>query len=165
MCQKTALPAPRSARTLHLPHGWAILKLSMSNPAPKPEDLLSQPGEDEEDMTSIMSSDQRKQLQQAAATSKEADTLERDTAKPPSSAAAEAAAAEIAIPKPPATPSLKTPVVPSKVDVKVAPAPEAKAEASAPVKVAPATPAADMATWELVAFVLLAVAVAIALKM
>ena len=137
----------------------------MSSPDPKSEDLLSPTGEDEEDMTSIMSSDQRRQLQEAASDSKAADTLERDTAKPPSSAEAEAAAAEIVIPKAPATPSLKTPVVPSKVEVKVEPQPEAKAEASAPVKVAPAAPPAGMASWELVAFVLLAVAVAIALKM
>ncbi len=140
----------------------------MSSPDPKPEDLLSPSGEDEEDMTSIMSSDQRKQLQQAAATSKEADTLERDTAKPPSSAEANAAGAEVVIPKAPATPSLKTPVVPSKVEVQVEPEPEpeAKAEAPAPAaKVAPPAAPAGMATWELVAFVLLAVAVAIALKM
>ncbi len=116
-------------------------------------------------MTSIMSSDQRKQLQQAASDSKAAETLERDTAKPPSSAAAEAVAAELVIPKAPAAPSVKPPVEPPSVEAKVEPDEKAKAEAPAPAaKVAPPAPA-GMATWELVAFVLLAVAVAIALKM
>ena len=117
-------------------------------------------------MTSIMSSDQRKQLQQAAATSKEADTLERDTAKPPPSAEAEAAAAEIVIPKAPATPSVKPSVEPSSVEAKVEPEEKAKAEAPAPPRRSRRLrPPAGMATWELVAFVLLAVAVAVALKM
>jgi hypothetical protein len=109
-------------------------------------------------MTSIMSSDQRKQLQQAASDSKEAETLERETAKPPSSAEANAVAAEIVIPKAPAMPSMKSPVVEARADV------QAPAASEAPAKVAPPAAPAGMASWELVAFVLLAVAVAVALK-
>jgi hypothetical protein len=128
----------------------------MSSVAPKSDDLLSTPEEDEEDMTSIMSADQRKALQQAASNTKEADTLERDTARPPPSAEAAAEVAAVEIPKAPA-----------------APAPVLRLEASPPAKVVEPVPAAAVpapaqsgwATWELAAFVLLAVAVAVALKM
>jgi hypothetical protein len=140
----------------------------MSSPGPKSEDLLSHEGdEDEEDMTSVMSSDQRKLLQQAASNSKEADTLERDTAKPPPSAEADAAAAEIVIPKAPAVPSERGKDAP-KVEVKSEPAAEAPAPVGATqaaAKVVKPAPTSGMATWELVAFVLLAVAVAVALRM
>ncbi len=102
-------------------------------------------------MTSIMSADQRKALQQAASNTKEAETLERDTAKPPPSTEAAAAAAEIVIPRAPATPSL---------DVR-APATTQPARVGEPAAPAPS----GWSTWELVAFVLLAASVAVALRM
>jgi hypothetical protein len=131
----------------------------MSSPAPKSEDLLAAPaaGEDEEDMTSIMSADQRKQLQQAASDSKAAETLERDTAKPPPSAEAAEAMAEVVIPKAPATPSLGAPAKVRADSTK----PAAIAKPSAPAASAPA----GWSAWELAAFVLLAAAVAVALRM
>ncbi len=129
---------------------------SMSSVAPKSDNLLGPAEEDEEDMTSIMSADQRKALQQAASNTKEAETLEGDTKRPPSSAEAAAEAAAVVIPKAPAAPALAlTSHAPT--------APPAQANKSA--RPAPAAAAsAGWATWELVAFVLLALAVAVALK-
>lgn len=112
------------------------------------------PAEDEEDMTSIMSSEQRKALQQAAKTEKESATLERETAKPPPSDAR-----PVTIPRAAAVP----------VEVRTeekAPAAEAPATAPAPGR----APAADAeaksgwAAWEIVAFILLAAAVFTALR-
>ncbi len=120
----------------------------MSTVAPKSDDLLAPAEEDDEDMTSVMSADQRKALQQAASNTKEAETLERDTARPPPSAEAVAEAAAVAIPKAPAAPAVAL--------AEKAPAPRAAAT--------PAAVSAGWATWELVAFALLAVAVAVALK-
>jgi hypothetical protein len=122
---------------------------NMTSVAPKSDDLLSGPVEDEEDMTSIMSADQRKALQQAASTSKEAETLEGDTARPPPSIEAIAEAAALAIPKAPAAPAVRLDK-PAAVTEKVA----ARAPASS-----------GWSTWELVAFALLALAVAAALRM
>ena len=92
--------------------------------APKTEHGSQPPAEeDEDDMTSVMSSDQRKLLQQAAA--KEAETLERDTAKPPPSVDA----APVEIPKAPSVPSIE-----EKVETK--PVAEPAAPAPAPARVA-----------------------------
>jgi hypothetical protein len=128
----------------------------MSSVAPKSDDLLSTPAEDEEDMTSIMSADQRKALQQAASNSKEAETLEGDTARPPPSAEAVVEAAAIAIPRAPATPAGV-----AQVEAPAPPAPRATEKDAA----VPAPASSGWSTWELVAFVMLAVAVAVSLRM
>lgn len=141
---------------------------SMSSVAPKSDDLLAPPDENEEDMTSVMSADQRKALQQAASNTKEAETLERDTAKPPPSAEAVAEAAAVAIPKAPAAPVIEAPA-PRAVETPVAsparPAPAAASAHGAPTAGGASPASTGWATWELVAFALLAVAVAAALKM
>jgi hypothetical protein len=72
----------------------------MPSSAPKTGPTDDQ-AEDESEMTSIMSADQRKVLQEAAATG--AETLERDTAKPPPGEGQ----AAVAIPKAPAVPNVE----------------------------------------------------------
>jgi hypothetical protein len=124
------------------------------------------PIDDEEDMTSVMSSDQRRALQKAAKTEKESATLERDTARPPPSAEEGA----VAIPRAAAVPaevrSAETPraEAPAKSEpVAQATAPsQAKAPSRAPAR--SAEPKAGWATWELVGFLLLAAAIAVALR-
>ena len=131
---------------------------SMTSVAPKTGDTPSLPDEDEAEMTSIMSADQRKALQQAASNSKEAETLERETAKPPASAQAAADVEAIKIPKAPA--------LPGAARAAKANPPAQAAKAPSPVAPSPAPEAnASWTTWELVPFVLLAVAVAVALRM
>lgn len=111
------------------------------------------PAEDEEDMTSVMSSEQRKALQQAAKTEKESATLERDTAKPPPSDAR-----PVTIPRAAAVPA------------EVRSEEKARAEAPAKAQAVGQAPAVDAdaksgwATWEIVAFLLLAAAVFTALR-
>lgn len=130
----------------------------MGSVSPKMDEAPSQPPvedpvEDEEDMTSIMSAEQRKALQQAAKTEKESATLERDTAKPPPSDAR-----PVGIPRAAAIPAeLRTPAEPSATKA----APESKATQS---RESPASSSAGWATWELVAFVLLAAAIVAALR-
>lgn len=112
------------------------------------------PIEDEEDMTSVMSSDQRKALQKAAKTEKESATLERDTARPPPSE-------EHPVSIPRAAP------VPAEVRTAEAPRVEATQAKSEPAAQAPARGAEAQpgwSTWELVAFLLLAAAIATALR-
>ena len=129
----------------------------MTSVAPKTDAPLLESGEDEEDMTSIMSADQRKLLQHAAA--KEAEALERDTARPPPSleTAAVPIAALPAIPKAPALPRLE--------EARKRSAPPA--EAAAPPVATPSgrTPGAPPALWPVVVpFLLLAAAVVFALR-
>jgi hypothetical protein len=103
-------------------------------------------------MTSVMSSDQRKLLQQAA--KKEAETLERDTAKPPPSAEAESVATEVVIPKAPAAP---------RVDV-VARKSEKPTSSPSPTTSVSAPASRGWPTWYLVAFALLAAAIVVAVR-
>jgi hypothetical protein len=132
---------------------------------------------DQEEMTSVMSVDQRKLLQRAAA--KEAETLERDTARPPPPAEAVQA---VVIPK---TASLPTPAILADDEPPVsrvrpsepaglagAPAPAAAmparpASARSAAASAKASPAAggEFSTAAIMPFVLLALAVAAALRM
>jgi hypothetical protein len=129
---------------------------SMTSVAPKTGDTPSLPDEDEAEMTSIMSADQRKALQQAASNSKEAETLERETAKPPPPAQAAAEDVEaIKIPKAPALPGA----------ARASKASPAAPAAKAPSRIAAPAASSGWTTWELVPFVLLAVAVAVALRM
>ena len=121
-------------------------------------------------MTSIMSADQRRVLQEAAATG--AETLERDTAKPPPVEGQ----APVAIPKAPAVPSLEAGAAPSKAEEKTkaeekssapaaepaAEAAEKEAQAGAAAPIAAPAPAGSL--WELVPFVLLAASVFWALR-
>jgi hypothetical protein len=118
---------------------------------------LEIPVDDEEDMTSIMSAEQRKALQQAAKTEKESATLERDTAKPPPSDAR-----PVNIPRAAAIPAEARGAVQPRVE-----APAANAEPAphpAPTS-APDAKGGGWATWELVAFVLLAAAIVAALRL
>jgi hypothetical protein len=149
---------------------------SMGSVSPKMDGTPIDDGEldDEDDMTSVMSSDQRKALQKAAKTEKESATLERDTARPPPAAAEEGA---VSIPKAAPIPAeVRTGEAPraEAAPAKSEPAPQATAtsqatapsQAKAPSK-APAQsaePKGGWATWELVAFVLLAAAVFVALR-
>lgn len=137
---------------------------SQGNMPTQPEDLLAAPtpgeGEEEDDMTSVMSSDQRKALQHAAA--KEAEALERETARP---AKGEEPVPEVSIPKAAAVPSIGRaaaeedgPVSQTLVRPKSSPAP-------AKTKDAAAASEAAWSNFELAAFILLAVAVAVALRM
>ena len=133
-----------------------MLTLSMGSVSPKADEgsLPNIPVEDEEDMTSIMSAEQRKALQQAAKTEKESATLERDTAKPPPSDAR-----PVSIPRAAA--------VPSEARAKEEPrtVPPAKREPEVQAPAAASGTSAGWATWELVGFVLLAAAIVAALRM
>ena len=128
----------------------------MGSVSPKADETPLIPvDDDEEDMTSIMSAEQRKALQQAAKTEKESATLERDTARPPPSderpvtiprAAAVPAEVRVAVEEPRvATPAKPEPAV------------------QAPARSAESKPS-GWATWELVAFLLLAAAIVTALR-
>ena len=118
------------------------------------------PIEDEEDMTSVMSSDQRKALQKAAKTEKESATLERDTARPPPSQEE-----AVSIPRAPPVPAEVRHAEAPRAEAapaKSQPAAQAKAPSQAPAR--SAEPKAVWATWELVAFLLLAAAIVTALR-
>lgn len=119
---------------------------------------LEIPVEDEEDMTSIMSAEQRKALQQAAKTEKESATLERDTAKPPPSDAR-----PVNIPRAAAIPAEAREAGQPRVEAPAAANPE-PAPHPAPAS-APDAKSGGWATWELVAFVLLAAAIVAALRL
>jgi hypothetical protein len=145
--------------------------------------------EDELELTSIMDAEQRRALQKAARAAAEAQGLkeadpkvaERETARPPPEALA-AVQGEVAIPKAPSLPSVhpvsrEQPVAkaPAVEEEKPAPAPRAPKPAAAAATPAPApssSPSSSSAsstaspgyTLALVAFVLLAAAIAFALK-
>ena len=125
----------------------------MGNSAPVPPDEGDAPeGEDldEPEMTSIMDAEQRRELQRAARSAKEP---ERETARPPPEAmiAEEVArGAEVVIPRAAAVPT----------EALRAPAPAAVA-ATAPAPEDRQTPSTS---WFVVAFVLLAAAVAFELR-
>ncbi|HEY3817834.1 MAG TPA: hypothetical protein VGL81_11710 [Polyangiaceae bacterium] len=123
----------------------------MGNSAPVPPDDGTVPeGDDldEAEMTSIMDAEQRRELQRAARTQKEP---ERETARPPPEAALAAEAeAEVVIPKAAALPT----------DMSHEPAPE---PASAPARPASRDPAPST-TWAVLAFVLLAAAIAFEMR-
>lgn len=134
---------------------------SMTEVAPK-NGPLDVPAEDEEDMTSIMSSDQRKQLQEATKEKEAASTLERDTAKPPPGPGA-----DVEIPKAAPVPRIdpESPKAPSKRPsaeklTTRAETPVAKASQGAPARTAQRT----LPIWVILAFFLLAVAIAVALR-
>jgi hypothetical protein len=109
--------------------------------APEGDDL------DEAEMTSIMDAEQRRELQRAARTAKEP---ERETARPPPEAAI-AAEAEVVIPKAPGLPS------------EARQAPKAAAEPSPPLAAQLSSPASS-STWFVLAFVLLAAAIAFEMR-
>jgi hypothetical protein len=145
---------------------------SMGSVSPKtdgtPIDAVPLEDEDEDDMTSVMSSDQRKALQKAAKTEKESATLERDTARPPPAAAEEGA---VAIPRAAPVPAEVRAAEAPRAEaaaVKSEPAPKAAAPSQSPARSqAPARSTetkAGWATWELVGFLLLAAAIAVALR-
>jgi hypothetical protein len=121
-----------------------------SAPVPPPDDDHAPEGDDldEAEMTSIMDAEQRRELQRAARTAKEP---ERETARPPPEAMI-AVEAEVVIPRAAAIPAeaLPTPVP--------APAPS-PATVSA---VSPSPPPST--TWSVVAFVLLAAAIAFEMR-
>jgi hypothetical protein len=123
------------------------------------------PIDDEEDMTSVMSSDQRKALQKAAKTEKDSATLERDTARPPPSEEH-----PVSIPRAAPIPAEARTSEEVGLVARHEPAPRVDATPAKPQPAAPA-PARKTeappgwATWELVAFLLLAASVAAALRM
>jgi hypothetical protein len=123
----------------------------MGNSAPVPPDDDHAPeGDDvdEAEMTSIMDAEQRRELQRAARTAKEP---ERETARPPPEAMI-AVEAEVVIPRAAGIPAeaLRTPV-------------PASAPSSAAATAVSSSPAASM-TWSVVAFVLLAAAIAFEMR-
>jgi hypothetical protein len=123
--------------------------------------------EDELEMTSIMDADQRRELQRVAREAARAKEPERETARPPAEVSAALAAEELAIPRAGGVPSDVSPVVdpPSGLDTPALGLASVPAPARAP---APAAGAAQKAPasdgWMLFAFVLLAAAVAFALR-
>ena len=121
----------------------------MSSVAPKTDLPLLGTETNEEELTSIMSADQRKALQRAASDIQEAEALDRDTARPPpSNTQAEALPA---IPRAPGLP-------------KVGRVPEGAALApSGPVTV-PEAAAAGLRWTGVVPFVLLAAAIVFCLR-
>jgi hypothetical protein len=114
------------------------------------------PVDDEEDMTSIMSPEQRKALQKAAKTEKESATLERDTAKPPPSD-------EHPVPVIPRAAPVPAEARVSSEEPRVETPPK-RAEPAAQAQASSAEANPGLATWELVAFVLLAAAIFAALR-
>jgi hypothetical protein len=136
---------------------------SMGSVSPKmegtPVDQVPIDDEDDDEMTSVMSSDQRKALQKAAKTEKESATLERDTARPPPSPSDEQA---VAIPRAAPVPAEARTAEAPRVETKPAPA-KPEPAAKAPARSAEAK--SGWATWELWAFVLLAAAIVAALRM
>jgi hypothetical protein len=138
-----------------------MLRGSMGSVSPKMEGtpIDEVPLDDEEDMTSVMSSDQRRALQKAAKTEKESATLERDTAKPPPSLEEP----PVSIPRAAPVPAeVRTPVATRVETTPVKPEPAATPAKPEPAAQAPAAGSAEAksgwATWELVAFLLLAAA-------
>jgi hypothetical protein len=122
----------------------------MGNSAPVPPDDGSAPeGDDldEAEMTSIMDAEQRRELQKAARTAKEP---ERETARPPPEAML-AVEAEVVIPRAAA--------VPAEALARLDPAPE-----PSPAPTAQLSSPAPSATWFVVAFVLLAAAIAFEMR-
>jgi hypothetical protein len=134
----------------------------MANSAAEPPDDGRVPDADddelaEEEMTSIMDAEQRRQLQRAARALKEP---ERETARPPPEAT-DAVEAEIAIPKAAAVPEslVATPVATPVAKIRSTP-PAARPTAAA---TSSATAATTPVFW-VVAFVLLAAAIAFELR-
>jgi hypothetical protein len=122
----------------------------MGSSAPVPPDEGDAPKEDavdETEMTSIMSVEQRRELQQAARTAKEP---ERETARPPPEAAVIVEGEIVVIPRAAAIPAeaLRTP----------APVPAVSPASS------PSREPSSSATWFVVAFVLLAAAIAFEMR-
>jgi hypothetical protein len=122
----------------------------MGNSAPVPPDDGNAPeGDDldEAEMTSIMDAEQRRELQRVTRTGKEP---ERETAPPPPEAVV-ATEAEVVIPKAPALPS------------EARPRPEA-ASAPSPAPAVQLPSPASSPTWFVLAFVLLAAAIAFEMR-
>jgi hypothetical protein len=138
-----------------------MLRVSMGSVSPKVDERPSAeiPVEDEEDMTSIMSAEQRKALQQAAKTEKESATLERDTAKPPPSDAR-----EVSIPRAAAVPAEVREAEQPRVEAPAARPEPVAHPASAPAPTTDDARGGGWATWELVAFLLLAASIVAALR-
>jgi hypothetical protein len=131
----------------------------MGNSAPvPPDDGDAHDGhdvEDETEMTSIMDAEQRRELQRVTRAAKE---LDRETARPPPEAVkALEAEAEVVIPKAAAVPAEAVAALPSQRPVK-------RASATAEGPRASAVPPAPSATWFVVAFVLLAAAIAFEMR-
>lgn len=137
-----------------------MLTVNMGSVSPKMDETPSPdvPVEDEEDMTSIMSPEQRKALQQAAKTEKESATLERDTAKPPPSDAR-----PVTIPRAAAVPAEARHAAEPRVETPAADVQPPPRPALAPAS-APAAKGSGWTNWELVAFLLLAAAIVAALR-
>ena len=131
-----------------------MLTLSMGSVSPKADETPAIPVDDEEDMTSIMSAEQRKALQQAAKTEKESATLERDTAKPPPSDAR-----PVPIPRAAAVPAEAR----AREEPRTVPPAKREPEVQSPAAASGTNP--GWTTWELVGFVLLAAAIIAALRM
>lgn len=129
----------------------------MGNSAPVPPDDDAPEGQDVEDepeMTSIMDAEQRRELQRVTRAAKEPDC---ETARPPPEAVkALEAEAEVVIPKAAAIPAEAVAAVPSQRP--------AKRPAAKPEGPAPAASPAPSATWFVVAFVLLAAAIAFEMR-
>jgi hypothetical protein len=131
----------------------------MGNSAPVPPDDGDAPEghdvDDEPEMTSIMDAEQRRELQRVTRAAKEPD---RETARPPPEAfKALEAEAEVVIPKAAAVPAEAVAAVPPQPPWKRAP-PAAEGPR------APAASPAPSATWFVVAFVLLAAAIAFEMR-
>ena len=122
----------------------------MGNSAPVPPDDGNAPeGDDldEAEMTSIMDAEQRRELQRVTRTGKEP---ERETARPPPEAVV-ATETEVVIPKAPALPSEARP----KPEAVSAPSPAPAVQLPSP---------ASSPTWFVLAFVLLAAAIAFEMR-
>jgi hypothetical protein len=142
---------------------------SMGSVSPKMEGtpLDEVPVDDEENMTSVMSYDQRKALQKAAKTENESATLERDTARPPPSQE-EAVSIPRAAPVPAEVRTAEAPRVEPTPATPAKPGPAAPSAKPAPSVGAPARDAeakSGWVRWALLAFVLLAASIAIALRL
>jgi len=124
--------------------------------APEGDDL------DEAEMTSIMDAEQRRELQRVTRTGKEP---ERETARPPPEAVI-AAEAEIVIPKAAAVPAEAMPEAEAEAEAEAEPEPEAEmAPEPAPAPAAVRSPdPVPSTTWSVVAFVLLAAAIAFEMR-
>jgi hypothetical protein len=131
----------------------------MGNSAPVPPDDRDAPEgldlEDETEMTSIMDAEQRRELQRVTRAAKEPD---RETARPPPEAVqALEAEAEVVIPKAAAVPAEAVAALPSQRPAK-------RAAAATPLPRAPSSSPASSATWFVLAFVLLAAAIAFEMR-
>lgn len=128
----------------------------MGNSAPVPPDDGNAPeGDDldEAEMTSIMDAEQRRELQRVTRAAKEP---ERETARPPPEAML-AVEAEVVIPKAAAVPAE---AVPEPVGEPEPPSGASRSPAPVPASTSPA----PSATWSVVAFVLLAAAIAFEMR-